>query len=57
MPQKEIIKYYEDNGGLQCKNWTIRQIQNHIKGDLGISLVTPRTAIELRNAARIINNK
>ena len=53
MSQKEIIKYYEGNGGLRCKNWTIRQIQNHVKGDLGVSIVTPRTAIELKNTARV----
>jgi hypothetical protein len=53
MSQKDIIKYYEDNGGLRCKNWTIREIQNYVKSDLEVSIVTPRTAIELKNTARI----
>ena len=28
MKQKDIIKYYEDNGGLRCKYWTIKEISS-----------------------------
>ena len=35
MKQQEIIRYYEDNGGLCCKCWTIKEIKEYIKSDLG----------------------
>lgn len=35
MKQQEIIRYYEDNGGLRCKFWTIKEIKEYIKSDLG----------------------
>lgn len=35
MKQKEIIKYYEGIGGLRCKFWTIKEIKEYIKSDLG----------------------
>jgi len=53
MTQKEIIKYYEENGGLRCKGWKIREIQKHVKDDLNVNLVTPRTAILLKRTAEI----
>lgn len=54
MTQKEIINYYEENGGLRCKNWTLNEIKDHIKADLGKNQrVLKTTCIELKNAARI----
>ena len=35
MTQKEILKYYKDNGGLRCKDWSWKEIYNYIKQDLG----------------------
>ena len=35
MNQKELIKYYENNGGLRCKYWSIGEIKDYIKSDLG----------------------
>ena len=34
MTQKEIIRYYNDNGGLRCKGWTLKEIKEYIKADL-----------------------
>ena len=31
MKQKEIIKYYEENGGLRCKTWSIEEIKSYLK--------------------------
>ena len=35
MNQKEVIKYYENNGGLRCKDWSVGEIKDYIKSDLG----------------------
>lgn len=35
MTQKELIKYYNENGGLRCKYWSIKEIKAYIKADLG----------------------
>jgi len=35
MKQQEIIKYYENNGGLLCSDWTLKEIKDYIKSDLG----------------------
>lgn len=35
MTQKEILKYYKDNGGLRCKDWSWKEIYGYIKRDLG----------------------
>jgi hypothetical protein len=54
MTQKEIIRYYEENGGLRCKNWTLEEIKAYIKSDLGKDQrVLKTTCIELKNTARI----
>ncbi len=31
MTQNQIIQYFEENGGLRCKNWTLKEIKEHIK--------------------------
>lgn len=52
MTQKEIVKYYQDNGGLRCKDWSVKEIREYIKSDLGQEqLVTPRTCLLLKNIA------
>lgn len=54
MTQREIIRYYEENGGLRCKDWTLQEIKEYIKGDLGQDQrVMKTTCIELKNTARI----
>lgn len=35
MKQKEIIAYYENNGGLRCSDWTLKEIKDCIKSDFG----------------------
>jgi len=54
MKQKEIVRYYEENGGLRCKDWTLEQIKEKIKADFGESQrVMKATCQELKNTARI----
>ena len=54
MTQKEIIRYYKENGGLRCKDWTIKKIKEVIKADLGQDQrVMNTTCIELKNDARV----
>ena len=31
MKQKDIIKFFSENGGLRCKDWNIKQIKTYIK--------------------------
>lgn len=35
MKQRDIIKYFNENGGLRCKDWTIRQIRIYLKALFG----------------------
>lgn len=54
MKQKEIIRYYKENGGLRCKDWNLEQIKEKIKADFGESQrVMKSTCQELKNTARI----
>ena len=52
MSQKEIVKYYQDNGGLRCKYWSVKEIREYIKSDLGQEqMVGTRTCLLLKNIA------
>lgn len=54
MTQREIIKYYNENGGLRCKSWTIKEIKEYIKADLGqLQRVNKTTCYELKRTAEI----
>ena len=54
MKQKEIIRYYEENGGLRCEGWTIQEIKNYIKSDFGKSQrVHMSTCQELKRTAEM----
>lgn len=53
MKQKDIIKYYEENGGLRCKNWSIDTIREHVKNDLNCKRVLKQTCYELKRSAEI----
>lgn len=54
MKQNEIIKYYADNGCLRCKGWTIKEIKDYIKSDLGKGQrVNVQTCCELKRTAEI----
>lgn len=35
MTQKELIKFYNENGGLRCKYWSIKEIKAFIKAEFG----------------------
>lgn len=51
MTQKEIIKYFEENGGLRCKNWTIKEIKDYIKNILNCKRVYKSTCYCLQRSA------
>lgn len=51
MTQKEIIKYFEENGGLRCKNWTIKEIKDYIKNILNCKRVYKSTCYYLQRSA------
>ena len=52
--QKQIIEYYNENGGLRCKDWTIKEIKEKIKADLGQhQRVYESTCMELKITAEI----
>jgi hypothetical protein len=54
MKQSEIIKYYEENGGLRCKYWNIKQIKSYIKSEFGKKQrVYDSTCIELKRSAEM----
>lgn len=54
MKQNEIIKYYEDNGGLRCKYWTVKEIKDCIKSDFGKKQrVYNSTCAELKRTAEM----
>lgn len=51
MTQKEIIKYFEEIGGLRCKNWTIKEIKEYIKNTLNCKRVYKSTCYYLQRTA------
>ena len=52
--QKQIIEYYNENGGLRCNYWTIKEIKECIKADLGQhQRVYESTCMELKRTAEI----
>lgn len=53
MTRKEIISYYESNGGLRCKDWSIDEIKAYVKNDLGCQRVSKQTCYELKRTAEI----
>lgn len=54
MTQKEIISYYEENGGLRCKDWSISEIKKYVKAELGEKQrVYESTCDELKSSARM----
>lgn len=54
MKQKEILQYYRDNGGLRCKGWSVKEIKEKIKSDLGQNQrVFKITCFRLRREAEI----
>lgn len=54
MTQKQIIKYYNEDGGLRCKYWTIKEIKEYIKADLGQhQRVYKSTCQDLKRTAEI----
>ena len=55
MTQEDILKYYNENGGLRCKGWSLEKIRNHIKDELGdrVPRILRKTCLELRNTANM----
>lgn len=54
MKQKDIIKFFDENGGLRCKNWSIKQIKEYIKSLFGRNqYVYENTCRELKRTAEI----
>lgn len=54
MTQKQIIEYYNENGGLCCKYWTIKEIKEKIKSDFGQhQRVFESTCRELKRTAEL----
>lgn len=54
MTQKEIMKYFDDNGGLRCKYWTIKEIKEYIKAEFGEQQrVNTSTCFLLKRTAEI----
>lgn len=54
MTQREILKYYEENGGLRCKGWTLLAIKETIKDDFGKKVrVYWSTCRELKRTAEM----
>ena len=54
MTQKQIIENYNENGGLRCKYWTIKEIKEKIKADFGKDQrVFRSTCLELKRTAEI----
>jgi hypothetical protein len=53
--QKELIRYYNENGGLRCKGWSCKEVKNHIKADFGSSQrVYNSTCLQLIREAEIM---
>lgn len=55
MTQKEIIKYYEDNGGLRCKYWSLEEIRDYIKEELGREQRVLKTTCQILKRSAQIN--
>lgn len=54
MKQKDIIKFFSENGGLRCKDWNIKQIKTYIKCLFGRNqYVYENTCRELKRLAEI----
>lgn len=54
MKQQELINYFEENGGLRCKYWTIKEIKSYIKSEFGKKQrVYKSTCIELKRSAEM----
>lgn len=54
MKQKDIIKFFSENGGLRCKDWNIKQIKTYIKCLFGKNqYVYENTCRELKRLAEI----
>mgnify|MGYP007069891067 CR=1 FL=1 len=54
MTQREIIRHYEDNGGLRCKYWSLKEIKDYIKADFGSrQIVYWATCRELKRTAEM----
>ena len=51
--QKEILNYYHENGGLNCADWSLKEIKKYIKLEFGQhQRVYESTCWELRQAAK-----
>lgn len=54
MTQEEIIKYFNENGGLCCKYWTLKEIKQYIKDTFGKEQkVYESTCEELKRTAQM----
>ena len=54
MTQREIIRHYEDVGGLRCKHWSLKEIKDYIKADFGSrQVVYWATCRELKRTAEM----
>lgn len=54
LTQKQIIEYYNDNGGLRCKDWTLKEIKEEIKAEFGQhQRVYKSTCLELKRTAEL----
>ena len=56
MTQKEIISYFEENGGFRCKDWSIKEIRKYIKDTLNCKRVYESTCYYLKSSAIIYQN-
>ena len=53
MKQREIIRYFEEIGGLRCKNWSIKEIKECVKSYFGKEQrVYESTCRELKRTAQ-----
>jgi hypothetical protein len=53
MKQKEIISFFNENGGLRCKYWSLKEIYNYIKETFPKQRVSKSTYIVLKRTAEI----
>lgn len=54
MTQKELIKFYNENGGLRCKSWGVKEIKAFIKAEFGKKQrVYKSTCYDLKRTAEI----
>lgn len=52
MTQKQIFRYYAENGGLRCARWSLKEIREYVKRDIGARRIYRETCQELKDAAR-----